>query len=126
MIGVFGFGSAGFDYFINNRNTITLSGTFARGKMSPSTVSDINIDSFQLGTNIYSEYNNRFSNSENQFRNMGTQLSFKHLFPKAGREWTADVTYNRGKSSNENDIRTDYYQMPGKVFDRMYQPATVW
>ncbi|MDQ3846920.1 MAG: carboxypeptidase regulatory-like domain-containing protein, partial [Bacteroidota bacterium] len=31
MRGLFGFGRAGIDYFINNRNTITLSGTMGRG-----------------------------------------------------------------------------------------------
>jgi len=120
MSGMFGFGRAGFDYFINNRNTLSLSGTFARGKMSPRNISDIAIDSFVAGVNNYSEFNNRVSNSENNFRNMGTQLGFKHLFPKAGREWTADVTYNQGKNSNNNDISTDYYRMPGKTFDRTY------
>jgi outer membrane receptor protein involved in Fe transport len=121
MVGAFGFGRAGFDYFINNRNTITLSGTMARGKFSPFTNSDISIDSFASGVNTYSEFNQRISNSENNFRNLGSQLSFKHLFPKAGREWSADVTYNRGKSDNENQIRTDYFLMPGKTFDRTYQ-----
>ncbi len=120
MIGAFGFGRAGFDYFINNRNTISVSGSLARGKMNPETNSDILIDSFRNGVNKFSEFNNRFSNSENNFRNMGTQISFKHLFPKAGREWTADINYNAGKNSNNNNIRTDYYAMPGKVFDRMY------
>ncbi len=121
MLGAFGFGRAGFDYFINNRNTITVSGTMARGRFSPSNNSDILIDSFVSGIKTYSEFNQRISNSENNFRNMGTQLSFKHIFPKAGREWSADVTYNKGKSENENNISTDYYRMPGKTFDRTYQ-----
>src|SRR6476661_1101302 len=35
MEGAFGFGRAGFDYFIDNRNTVTISGSMARGHMSP-------------------------------------------------------------------------------------------
>src|SRR6476661_1196617 len=35
MNGAFGFGRAGFDYFIDNRNTVTISGSMARGHMSP-------------------------------------------------------------------------------------------
>lgn len=107
--GAFGFGRAGLDYFLNNRNTLTLSGTFARGKMEPSGYSDIyqNEDFGNLDTGYHHK---RYSNSTNNFRNMGTQLSFKHLFPKAGNEWTADVTYNRGKNDNFNNIRTDSFR----------------
>lgn len=118
--GLFGFGRGGFDYFINNRNTLTFSGTMARGNFSPYTNSDIFIDSAYLNNPFYSEFNQRSSNSKNEFRNMGGQASFKHLFPKAGREWTADVTYNKGKNNNNNTIRTDYFSMPGNVFNRRY------
>ncbi len=37
---------------------------------------------------------------------MGSQVSFKHIFPKAGNEWTADVTYNEGKNDNTTNILT--------------------
>jgi outer membrane receptor protein involved in Fe transport len=103
MKGIFGFGRAGFDYFLNNRNTFTLSGTFARGKMKPNGFSDIEIEE-EFGDFDSSYHNQRYTNSTNNFRNMGTQLSFKHLFPKAGNEWTADVTYNRGKNDNQSVI----------------------
>ena len=120
MIGHFGFGRAGFDYFIDNRNTLTVTGLMARGKMSPSTNSDIFIDSSFNNNNISSKYNLRVSNSENIFRNLGSQISFKHNFPKAGREWTADINYNKGKNSNNNIIRTDYFNMPQKTFAGTY------
>jgi outer membrane receptor protein involved in Fe transport len=123
MIGAFGFGRAGFDYFINNRNTLSLSGSMARGKFAPENRSDILIDSFDAATgkNIFSEFNNRFSNSENNFRNKGAQISFKHNFAKTGKELTADVTYNSGKNTNDNDIRTDYFRMPANTYDRTYR-----
>jgi outer membrane receptor protein involved in Fe transport len=115
MTGAFGFGRAGFDYFIDNRNTFTISGSMARGKMSPTTNSDIsskinNVDSF----------NKRSTEGENIFKNHGVQASYKHIFPQTGHEWTADVTYNQGRNSNENYISTDYYKMPGKVFNYNY------
>ncbi|MDQ3683480.1 MAG: TonB-dependent receptor, partial [Bacteroidota bacterium] len=99
--GQFGFGRAGFDYFINNRNTITATGTFARGRMSPEGTSNIFINSDTSYRNL------RFTNSINNFRNMGSQLSFKHIFPKAGNEWTADVTYNEGRNDNNTNILTE-------------------
>src|SRR5215218_5949012 len=49
MTGMFGFGRAGIDYFIDNRNTITISGTMARGKMSPHNTNERYIDSFSNG-----------------------------------------------------------------------------
>ncbi|MBD0279741.1 MAG: TonB-dependent receptor family protein, partial [Flavisolibacter sp.] len=48
-------------------------------------------------------------------------LSYKHLFPKSGHEWTADITYNRGKNNNSNYIYTDYYKMTQKEFLRRYR-----
>jgi outer membrane receptor protein involved in Fe transport len=113
--GQFGFLRGGIDYFIDNRNTLTISGSLARGGMDPFSTSNIRIDSTFNGL---SEFQNRFSNSENQFRNWGTQMSFKHNFPKAGREWTADVTYNAGQNENSNLIQTDYFRASG--FDRTY------
>ncbi|HEY0066988.1 MAG TPA: outer membrane beta-barrel protein [Flavisolibacter sp.] len=113
--GQFGFLRGGIDYFIDNRNTLTISGSMARGGMDPSIFSDTRIDSL---FNSVSEFQERRANSENQFRNWGTQLSFKHNFPKAGREWTADVTMNQGRNENNNIINTDYFK--GNMFDRTY------
>src|SRR5215204_6390141 len=99
MVGAFGFGRLGFDYFIDNRNTLTISGTVARGKMNPngnSTIfNDLNNDA------ITDTLQERSNYATNLFRNMGSQLSFKHNFPKSGREWTADVTYNKGRNNND-------------------------
>ncbi|MCW3074013.1 MAG: hypothetical protein JWP69_1082 [Flaviaesturariibacter sp.] len=103
MEGEFGFGRAGFDYFLNNRNTFTVSGSMARGHMDPDGTSLINIvKTYPFGDSVFN--NRRLTGSQNQFRNWGTQLSFKHNFPKAGNEWTADVTYNKGKNNNNNNI----------------------
>jgi outer membrane receptor protein involved in Fe transport len=120
MTGMFGFGRAGFDYFINNRNTITVSGSMARGRMSPRNTNERYIDSLENGIAYPYEFNDIVSNAQRTFRNYGTQVSFKHLFPKAGREWTADVTLNRGSNTNNNLIQTDFYELPAKTFNRTY------
>jgi outer membrane receptor protein involved in Fe transport len=115
MNGAFGFGRFGIDYFIDNRNTITLTQGFSRGNMNPRSWNDIYVD---LGNDkVWDSLLERFSDSKNEFRNMNSQISFKHNFPKAGREWTADVTYNKGKNKNFNTIGTSYYAQPGNVFD---------
>ncbi len=106
--GMFGFGRAGFDYFLNNRNTLTISGSHARGSFSPFSISDIFINEDHPLVDTL-RYNARTSNTEGKFRNMGTQVSFKHLFPKAGNEWTAALTYNKSKNENNSIIRTENY-----------------
>jgi len=122
MNGLFGFGRFGLDYFIDNRNTITLSQSFARGRMKPTTKSYITTDT--ESDNIMDLYQERFTKSVNDFRNASSQVSFKHNFPKAGREWTADVTYNRSRNENDNLIDNNYYKLPGS-FIRSYNQQQV-
>lgn len=112
----FGFVRGGFDYFLDNRNTITVNGTFVRGQGKPTTESWI--DSVFNSVNTKQDY--RLSNSTANFRNWGTQLSFKHNFPKSGHELTADATYNKGKNDNVNLISTYDYFMPQHTLDSTY------
>lgn len=115
MNGAFGFGRGGFDYFIDNRNTITLSGSMARGTMLPTNSSEI-----ATVINSADSFNTRNTNGKNIFKNYGAQASYKHNFPKSGHELSADVTYNKGENSNRSFISTDYYKMPGKIFNYNY------
>jgi outer membrane receptor protein involved in Fe transport len=119
--GQFRFGRAGIDYFIDNRNTFTVSGTLMKGKMSPNQTSDINIDSIANNMGYGSSYQHRVSNTDYTFNNSRAQLSYKHNFPQTGHELTADATYDKGKSTSENNTNTNYYGMPGNVFDKTYQ-----
>jgi outer membrane receptor protein involved in Fe transport len=112
-LGNFRFVRLGADFFIDNRNTLTVNGNFVKGKFEPVSVSDILIDT--LGTPKTSSFNQRISNTAGEFRNMGSQLSFKHNFPKAGREWTADATFNASKNNNSNNIQTDIYSLPAYI-----------
>jgi hypothetical protein len=110
MIGNFKFFRAGLDYFIDNRNTLSASTNIGNGTFRPESISQLLVDS--LYTVKKTSYLERFTNSEGEFKFRGGQLSFKHNFPKAGREWTADATYNKRTNINENLIRTDYYNYP--------------
>jgi outer membrane receptor protein involved in Fe transport len=110
MVGNFKFFRAGIDYFIDNRNTLSASTNIGNGTFRPESISQLLVDS--LYTVKKTSYLERFTNSEGEFKFRGAQLSFKHNFPKAGREWTADATYNKRTNINENLIRTDYYNYP--------------
>jgi outer membrane receptor protein involved in Fe transport len=118
--GSFKFFRAGMDYFINNRNTLSVSGTLGNGRFRPDNISKLLVDSlYTVKTSSYSE---RLTNSDFNMKFKGAQLSFKHNFPKAGRDWTADVTYNNRKNSSNNSIETDYYNYPAtSITDRFLQ-----
>jgi len=105
MLGGFGFGRAGFDYFISNRNTLSLSVNMARGSFRPNSTSSIWVDT--LAPVNASSFYERESAVKGNFRNLGSTLSFKHNFPKTGMEWTADATYNKSRNNNNSNIVTD-------------------
>lgn len=110
QLGQFAFGRFGADYFMSNRNTLSLSLNMVKGQWKPGTESDILIDT--LGLPATSSFYERNSDSKGEFRNMGTMLSFKHNFPKAGRELTADITFNKSRNENNSNILTDTFSVP--------------
>jgi outer membrane receptor protein involved in Fe transport len=112
----FGFARGGFDYFIDNRNTLTINGTFARGQGQPSTVS--RIDSMRNSSST--KHDDRFSNNTINFRNWGSQLSYKHNFPQTNHELTADITFNKGSNDNLSTITTEDYFLPSNIFNRAF------
>lgn len=109
------FGRAGMDYFITNRSTLSASVNLGKGRFSPTTESNLLIDT--LYSPIVSSLTKRYSNSSREFNNMGTSLSFKHNFPKAGREFTADINFNKRTGPNDNEVITEYYQPDLKTID---------
>ncbi len=109
--GFFGFGRVGADYFLSNRNTLSANVTIARGEFKPEFLSEILIDTLHTAGKT-SSYMERIAKNQGAFRNIGSAVSFKHNFPKAGREWTGDVIYNNMSNSNSNLITTNYYNVP--------------
>lgn len=111
-IGNFGFGRAGFDYFINNRNTLSVSGRFGGGQMNPANSSLM--ETILMGTPTSTSLADRHSESKNNFRNSGAMIGYKHNFPRAGQELTADINYNTSRSNNSNFITTDSLDLNSK------------
>jgi len=119
--GYFMFMRGGIDYFIDNRNTLTLSGVFVNGKFQPEFYSDIIVDTVYSNGTKTSSYSNRLSNSEGEFKNRGGMISFKHNFPKAGKEWTADANFNKSRNENNNLLTTNNYTAQGGTLTRSFQ-----
>lgn len=119
-LGEFGFGRFGIDYFMDIRNTLTLTGSFGGGTMLPEATGDIYINTLKSGVAQNQEYQQRQSNSERIFRNKSAQFSYKHNFPQSGHELTADVTYNKSRNENNGTIVTNYYNLPDMSFKNRY------
>lgn len=118
--GYFAFIRGGFDYFMDNRNTLSVSGTYVNGRFKPNATSDIFVDTLH-NSGTTTSYSNRFSNSEFEFKNRGGMLSFKHLFPRAGKEWTADLNYNRSTNESLNLVESNNYTNPGGSLTRSFK-----
>ncbi len=107
-IGYFAFFRGGIDFLVDNRNTITLNGNFNRGNFKTDALQ--NIDSANAAKYSYS---NRNSFSEFNFRNVGTQLSYKHNFPQTGHNIGADINYNLSSNTRSSDISTQTFLPTG-------------
>ena len=103
--GIFANGRAGVDWFMDNRNTLTFSGSYTRGKFG-SDEDLMNRTDFLYTDSTLSETYNRNSIQDRNFQNIGGSVLFKHLFPKEGAEWTADVSYNQVKFWGNSDYTT--------------------
>ncbi|MGN6418045.1 MAG: TonB-dependent receptor domain-containing protein [Pseudobacter sp.] len=108
--GSFAFGRIGLDYFIDNRNTITLSQSIVNGNFNGANNQNINTDTLGVSNAFLSQ--RRINGNDNNFRNYGTQLAYKHNFAKPGKELTADVNFNTSKNDNGTNIRYQYFDDP--------------
>ncbi len=112
-------GRIGFDWFIDNRNTITLSQGITGGdfnNMNSQTVYDLDAGKNRL------RYGNGVNDSKNQFRNYSSQIRYSHKFAKEGRELTGDLTYNRANSEGRSDYSLEYFNMDGTPSTSPNQP----
>jgi len=109
--GYFAFFRGGIDYFVDNRNTISVTANYNKGQFDNDQTQ--RVDSTIKG--VPTSYNNINTNSTSNFENVGTQLSFKHNFEKNGHNISADYNYNNSKNNNESNIANRNYNLDGTV-----------
>ncbi len=102
--GTMGFGRAGVDFFMDNRNTFTVAGNFFHGTFH-------NYDNYSSATtynlNNYPTYADSASNfiqdatNTSIFQNIQGELDYKHNFAKSGHELTAfaNMSANQGNTN---------------------------
>ncbi|WP_245957841.1 TonB-dependent receptor family protein [Niabella yanshanensis] len=110
--GRFLFARAGFDYFLDNRNTLTLSGMTVDGKFDNVNTSDI------LTTNRYPAGSDqsriaRTSDANFGFNMKGGAVGFVHNFPKNGHQLTADGQYNKSNNNSKNLLNNNIFAVNG-------------
>ncbi|MBK8521160.1 MAG: TonB-dependent receptor [Chitinophagaceae bacterium] len=107
--GYFAFLRGGFDYFIDNRNTITVGGMFVNGQFKNTDNINIERDTLFQNNMLLTDLGIRDTKTSFQFRNVGASISFKHNFAKPNKEWTVDANYNNSRNENAGDYRTQSF-----------------
>ncbi len=108
----------GTDYFLDNRNTITITQDFGKGSFENEELQDQ--EYLDSAANI-EYFGKRTADAHSIFRRTSTRLGYKHNFLRAGRELTADITYNKG-SNDENSAVVNEFFYPG---GSEYKPSSV-
>ena len=99
----------GIDYFIDDKNTVTVSQGFSGG--NGRSIGEQNQTYFDKSENV-SGTGFRDETYNWNFNNSSTQAIYKRTFSKKGRELTSDFTYNKGSNSNSSIFVNDFFN-PG-------------
>jgi outer membrane receptor protein involved in Fe transport len=106
--GSFMFLRGGFDFFLDNRNTFTVSANIVRGERQAEDLLKIKTDSIYQSL-IKSDLSTRTVNNDFFFRNNNFALGYKRLFKKSGMELTSDINYSYGKNGSEALLQTQFF-----------------
>lgn len=107
--GIYVLGRLGIDYFMDNRNTITISGNAVRGQFNIKDEINILRDTFTPPSTFANESSIRALKAITNIRNYGSSIGFKHNFSRAGKEWTIDGNYNYSRNTNTSDYNSKYF-----------------
>jgi outer membrane receptor protein involved in Fe transport len=104
----------GVDYFMDNRNTITLSQGFVRGRFGNN--EDQEQQYLNSGKSL-ERYGNRASDGDFGFNRNNTQVFYTHKFPKEGKELNASVNMNYGDVKDNSSILNTFYLTDGTLYE---------
>jgi outer membrane receptor protein involved in Fe transport len=104
----------GLDYFIDNRNTVTVMQHFVNGRFGND---EAQSQQYYDKSMVLTQTGKRTSIGNSKFDRSNTQLNYTHKFPKQGQELTADATYNTGDGFNSSMITNYYFKPDGTSAD---------
>ncbi|MEO8961426.1 MAG: TonB-dependent receptor [Ginsengibacter sp.] len=103
----------GADYFLDNRNTITLTQGFFKGRFN--TNEDQNQQYFTRDKEL-DRYGNRTSDSYFEFNRDYSQLLYTHKFPKEGKQIDVSVNASYGNVESNATINNNFYNPDGTMY----------
>jgi iron complex outermembrane receptor protein len=103
-------GMVSFDYFINNRNTITLGQNMFFGDFDNYNYQDFRSE---VGDHVLSSYGTRSTPALNHFEHYTSTAHYKKTFPKKGEELVADAAYNTTNGHSISNYETRTYDQSG-------------
>ncbi len=109
------FGSVrfGLDYFLDNRNTISLTQGFVRGKFSNEETQD---QQYFNTSKILERLGDRFSDGNSSFNRKTSELNYTHKFTNPGKELSASVRYNYGDGGGTTNILNRFFYPDGTEY----------
>ncbi len=116
-------GSLALDYYLNNRNTLTLSEEVVAGNFN--TPDNQLFYTKSLIADTVSNSGNRSDPSQAHFRNYATKLHYRKTFPKKGEELTADANFSYNVVGNSAFSLTETYNGDGYTSGSVPLPYTL-
>lgn len=115
-------GRFGADYFIDNRNTLTVTERIVRGKFKNN--EDQNQE-YLDGNKVLERYGLRNSQDVFHFKRNSTQLNYTHKFPKEDKQISSIIDYNYGSGGASSDIYNSYYNVDGTQYSAPDQSRNI-
>ncbi|MEO6135537.1 MAG: outer membrane beta-barrel family protein [Ginsengibacter sp.] len=104
----------GVDYFIDNRNTLTLSQSITNGDFKNTEKQN---QDYLDNQKTLERYGERTSNGSFHFKRNSSQLYFTHKFPEQDKELSASVNLNYGDVTDNSNIVNTFYFPDGSLYD---------
>ena len=102
----------GVDFFLDNRNTFTLSQGYVNGRFTNIETQD---QEYYSNDNQLTQTGLRTSDGHFQFKRNSSSLYYTHKFPKDGETIDASVKVNYGGVKNNDAINNNFYNPDGTM-----------
>lgn len=109
---IFQFGRVGFDFYIDNRNTLSISENIMGGSFETDARQNYN---YTNATSNVSTNGVRDNLQKAGFMNFTTNLDFKHTYAKVGKEWSLLLMYTHNEGFGNNKFSTTDYDTTGNI-----------
>jgi outer membrane receptor protein involved in Fe transport len=119
--GYFGFLRGGFDYLIDNRNTLSFSANYNRGQFDNDQTQTV--DSIIYKSPVYNSTTYASTMSASIFRNFGSQLSYKHNFTKNGHNLSGDINFNSSSNDNNSTLSSTTTPLAASKYPSLVQQS---